>query len=258
MRVRSFLIAGVLALGATAPAMAADWDKIDQVVIERGADRDSTSPQFGGPVERLRFTARESGVQCSAITAVFANGTKARLFTGKIAAGSSKVVDLPGSQRRIDKLNFRCHALTRAGGRLVVEADVGQYRSAWRSGPRWSFWSNVFGSYWDQQVNYWVYVGKQSFTGMHDNEAMFTGWGGKSVTTIGLKPVNDDARCSRAIVTFGNGRTATLPIDGGATMREDRTYSLDLPGQDRDVVKLALRCRAEHMRSVTVNIYMKK
>ena len=258
MRLRTLLIAAVLAAGATAPALAGDWDKIDQVVVTRGTDREASTPQFGGPVERLRFTARESGVVCSAINAVYANGTRSRVFKGTIAQGGSRVVDLPGTQQRIDKLIFKCHALQKGGGRIVVEADIGQYRSAWRSGPRWTFWSPMFGDYWDQRVNYWVYLGKQTFTGMNDREAMFTGWGGRSVTTVGLKPLNDDARCSRAIVTFGNGRTSTLPLDGSSTMREDRTYSLDLPGHDRDIVKLALRCRAEHMRSVTINIYAKK
>lgn len=251
-------VAALLATSAV-PALAADWQRIDTVsVAGRHADRDSVSPDFGGPVEKLRFTARESGVECRSINAVFANGSKAQLFTGMINQGQSRVVDLPGRQRNIARLNLNCRAMERGGARIVIQADLGQYRQVWMRSPNWNrIWANVFGD-WDQNVNYWVYLGRQNFAGRNDVETQFAAWGGRSVNSIGLKPINDDARCTRVIATFGNGQTRALDISRWDYLREDRLYRIDLPGGDRNITRLTLKCRAEHGRNVVINVYANK
>jgi hypothetical protein len=251
-------VASALLAGVATPALAADWQRIETVDVTRAQDRDSTSPDFGGPVERLRFTARDSAVQCRHITAVFNNGRRQEVFAGRIAQGQSRVVDLPGDQRRIQRLNFNCRAADRDGGRIVVQADIGQYRSVWMRSPSWQrTWRNIFGD-WDANINYWVYLGRQTFTGRNDVETQFAQWGGRSVNSVGLKPINDDARCSRAVVTFANGTTRDLNISRFDTLREDRMYRLDLPGGERNVTRLTLKCRAEHGRTVAINVYASK
>jgi hypothetical protein len=254
---RSIAAAAVLSVGTAGSALAADWQRIDTVNVNRGVDRDSSTPDFGGPVERLRFTARDANVQCRSISAVFANGQKRELFTGRIAQGQSRTVDVPGEQRRIAKLNFVCRANDN-DGRIVVQADIGQYRSVWMRSPNWNrVWANVFGA-WDTNVNYWVYIGRQEFTGRRDVERQFAQWGGRSINAIGLKPVNDGARCTRVVATFANGQSRPLDVSRWDTMREDRMYRIDLPGGDRNVKSLALQCRAEHGRSVSIAIYGNK
>jgi hypothetical protein len=258
MKFGTLAIVSVLMAGAATPALAADWQRIETVNVTRAQDRDSTSPDFGGPVERLRFTARESTIQCRNISAVFANGNRQELFSGRIAQGQSKTVDLPGAQRRISRLNFNCHAADRDGGRIVVQADIGQYRSVWMRSPNWSrMWRNIFGDI-DANVNYWVYLGRQTFTGRNDVETQFAQWGGRSVNAIGLKPINDDARCTRAVATFANGETRNLNVSRWTTLSEDRMYRIDLPGGDRNVTRLTLKCRAEHGRTVAINVYANK
>src|SRR5262249_37603708 len=151
---------------------------------------------------------------CRRVTAQFGNGSTATLFHGRIARGSSRVLDLPGAQRTITKLNFRCHGVG-TSARIVIEANIGQYRNAWMRSRHWSYWAPLFGANWDQAVNYWVYLGKQTFTGRNDVSATFAGWGGRSVNSVGLRPVNDDARCQVALATFANGHTSQLNINGG-------------------------------------------
>jgi len=255
MKLRTLALAAVLAAGSAAPALAANWDRIDSVNVSHGADRDSVSPDFGGPVEALRFTARESGMQCKAITAVFGNGERSQIFSGRIARGTSRAVDLPGARRNIAKLNFRCHALDKSGGRIVIEANAGQYRSQWLKSPNWArLWAAIV----DANVNYWVYLGRENFAGRDDVETTFAGWGGRSMNAVGLRPVNDDARCSHVIATFANGTSRELDVNRGDLLYEGRTYRVDLPGTERNVTRLVLKCRAEHGRSVAINIYANK
>ena len=97
----------------------------------------------------------------------------------------------------------------------------------------------------------WTSVGRESFEGRGDREATFPGFGGRNVDTIGLRPVNDDARCNRITATFGNGRTREL---GGRTLREDRITQIDLPGRDRDITRIEMRCRAASGRRVVVEV----
>jgi hypothetical protein len=258
MKLGTLAIASVLMAGVATPTLAADWQRIETVNVSRGQDRDSTSPDFGGPVQALRFTARDSAIQCRHITAVFNNGNRHEVFSGRIAQGQSRAVDLPGDRRRIARLNFNCRAADRDGGRLVVQADIGEYRSVWMRSPNWSrIWANVFGD-WDANINYWVYLGRQTFTGRNDVETTFAQWGGRSVNSIGLKPTNDDARCRRAVVTFANGQTRDLNVSRWDRLQEDRMYRIDLPGGDRNVRRLSLQCRAEHGRTVGINIYANK
>ena len=123
MQLRTLLIASVLAVGATTPTLAADWDRIQSINFSTGPDRASVSADFGGRVEALRLTARESPMFCSRVTATFGNGNSRNIFSGRIAEGYSKTIDLPGGQRTIKRLTFHCHAAERGGGRLVLSAE---------------------------------------------------------------------------------------------------------------------------------------
>jgi hypothetical protein len=97
----------------------------------------------------------------------------------------------------------------------------------------------------------WTSVGRESFEGRGDREASFPGFGGRNIDTIGLRPVNDDARCNRITATFANGQTREL---GGRTLREDRITQVDLPGRDRNVTRIEMRCRAVSGRRVVVEV----
>ena len=63
---------------------------------------------------------------------------------------------------------------------------------------------------------------------------------------IALRPVNDDARCSRVTATFANGSTRELDIDDRDILQEDRVFELDLPCTGRDVMRIDMACHAEN------------
>jgi len=254
-----FVLAAALAAGIATPAYA-DWDHVASIQVDYNVDRDSASPDFGGAVERLRFTAHGSDIQCAYIRATFANGRTADLFSGRLAQNATRAVDLPGDQHSIRRITTRCHAFQRSGSRIELDADIGQYRDAWRRSPNWNqLWSRMFN--WsnqpsvDQMVNYWVPVTTLHFAGRGDQDGSATGWSGKSITAIGLRP-SKDARCGRVTALFGNGQRIDL---GARTLSAGATARFDLPGSnDRNLSHLNLACHAIDGSRVDIGVYGRK
>ncbi|HEX2593374.1 MAG TPA: hypothetical protein VHL34_17865, partial [Rhizomicrobium sp.] len=133
-----------IAAGISAPAWAA-WDKITNLDVGYHADRDVASPNFGGPVERLQFTARGTDIQCKYVRARFDNGTTADLFSGRLRQNSAQSVDLPGTRRNIRALVTNCHGFQKGGSSIDVYADIGSYRDTWMKSPDWArVWARIF------------------------------------------------------------------------------------------------------------------
>lgn len=259
MRKSHILALAALTSAVTTPALA-DWDKVASISVSYGTDSDSRSPDFGGPVERLQFTARGSDIQCQFIRATFANGRTTDLFSGRLPQGNSRVVDLPGAQQNVKQINTKCRAFQRSGSTIDIAADIGQYRDTWRRSPNWSqVWARMFN--WtdqravDQSVNYWVPITTLHFSGRGDKDGSAAGWGGKSIGAIGLKP-SRDTRCSRITVFFGNGRRADL---GAHTLAAGDTARFNLPGDnDRNVEHLSVACHALNGYNVDMTVYGRK
>lgn len=103
----------------------------------------------------------------------------------------------------------------------------------------------------------WTTIGRENFEGRHDFESAYAGWRGRNVDRIALRPVDSDARCTRVSATFGNGRTRDLDIDRGDVLERGRLKVIDLPGDERDVRKVDLNCRAVGDRDVTIEVLTK-
>jgi hypothetical protein len=251
-------LAAVLLAGVSFPALA-DWDRIGTYDIGFGPDRESHSPDFGGPVERLRFTARGGDIGCGYIRATFGNGNTMNLYSGELREGADRAIDLPGDKREVSRISFNCHAFSRGGARLEMAADIGSYRSRWMQNPNWErTWSRFMNwsrdTYREATGGNWQFMGSVQFRGRHDEQSSFTGWRGRNVFAIGLKPVHGDAVCRRVQVTFGHGDTRTFAANNGEPMREGRVYGIDMPGDLRNVRRLDLDCHAIGEYVVTVNI----
>jgi len=106
--------------------------------------------------------------------------------------------------------------------------------------------------------NYWVSLGTERFQGGNDRETAFGGWAGRSVDRIGLRAVNRYARCTRVRAEFGNGVTRDLDASGLGRMVPGRVYRIDLPGGDRHIVQLHLKCRSLGSYAVSVEIFARK
>lgn len=257
---KTVLLASALSCALAAPAMA-DWARIGGVDVSHGRDRDVTYTRFGGGVDKLRFDTHESDVTCRSVRATFRNGTSREVFSGRLRAGRSQVVDLPGDRRHVEKLDFNCRASARRGATIVISADVTSFRDEWRRSPNWnSVWARVFN--WDPAMgwndNDWVSVGTETFEGRNDRERMVAGWSGRRIDRIALKALNGDARCSRIAVRFGNGNRSDLKVDAGMRMVQGRGYTFDLPGDARNVRSVALHCTPVDRRSVRIEVMARK
>lgn len=243
----------LLASGAT-PALAA-WDNIGSVSISHHDDRDVRNFDLGGPVDRLSLRAENSNIDCNAVNATFGNGRTRQVFSGRLYRNRATNVDLPGDNRDIRRLTFRCRADNWRGGNIRIAADIGSHRGEWQRNPDFNrVWGRVFN--WGSAVaNNWKYAGQVSFEGRHDRESAFTGWRGRNVDSIALKPLDADARCSRVSAVFGNGRARDLDVDSADRMRRGMFYKVDLPGDRRNLRSLNLLCRATDARRVTIQIF---
>jgi hypothetical protein len=250
---QALLSAAILA-GIATPALA-EWNEIGTVRVSPGRDRDSRSFDLGGPVERLQLRADGSDINCRSVDARFGNGQTRSVFSGPLRDGMPVNVDLPGRERNITSLSFNCGAQNRRGGDIVVVADVGSHRGEWRRNPRWqSNWSKAF-NWGSDMVNDWKPLSTVSFEGRNDRENSFAGWRGQNIEAVALKPLDADARCSRVTARFGNGQDQVLNVNNGNFMRRGQFYKLDLPGRARDLVSLAMRCRATDAARVKIQIF---
>ncbi|HEX3486952.1 MAG TPA: hypothetical protein VHT51_18000 [Micropepsaceae bacterium] len=254
-------LAAVLLSGIALPALA-DWDHIGSVDFSYRNTNDTQYGNFGGPVEALALRAQNSDVTCRDVTATFGDGDRAEIFHGFLPRGRNVAVDLPGRSHLIRRLDFNCHSMDRNGASVEIAADVGRYRAEWRRSPDWDrTWSRMF--HWndnDRQVtgqldtSGWITLGRERFEGSLDHGKTFGGWWGRNVTSIALRPTDDDARCRNVTVTFANGDRSNLRLGSGDILRENRITMLDLPGNRRDVQRVDMDCHAEHGNMVTMEI----
>lgn len=253
----------VMALAMAAPANA-EWVRLGSVHVEHNRNRDTTYSQFAGPVENLTFTARGSDMWCRDITARYTNGERERVYSGKLYKDQSVDTDVQGRERRILRLTMSCSASSQHGGEIHIGANVGRFRQAW---DKTKFWATRFTrdaedrlgmsdnrDGWGHDRNGWVTIGRENFRGRHDSETTSAGWRGRSVDRIALRPVDNDARCMRVSATFSNGRTRDLDVDRRDVMERGRLTVIDLPGDERNLRSVDLRCRAVGDRDVTIEI----
>jgi hypothetical protein len=270
-------LAAFALVGIAAPAHAGPWYNVGTVDFDRGGDHERQYNNFGGPIERLSFTASGNDVKCRVVTATFSNGRSRDVFQGGIRQGSTVTVDLPGRQREVRRLDFRCRSDGHRVARIAIGADIGQYSDVWRRNPSWAYLFRPgnpgplppgtgspvpppgHGYPPPGQLDGWVRLGVNSFEGRSDHEAAaYTGWRGNNVDRIGVRAMDGDAQCRRIYATFGNGKTRELDVGNRGYLRQGELRVLDLPGGQRDVVRLTMICRPAGDRRVTIESYGRK
>jgi hypothetical protein len=240
---------------ASATTALAQTVNIGTVNIDRRDGRDVHTFDLGGPIESLRLRARGSDSDCRSIRARFGNGRTRTVFQGRLRENRSTNIDLPGNQRNITQLTFNCSPQGRRGGEIRIAADVGRYRDQWQRGPNFDrVWSKIF-NWGSNTINNWRLVGSERFEGRNDTEQRFVGQRGHHIDSIALKPLDADARCSRVTARFENGHSQNLALHNGDLLRRGRLEQLDLPGNNRNLQSLSLRCRATDARQVTIQIF---
>ena len=148
MKRSTMILAAALTAATAVPAFAA-WDRIGSVDFTRRDTRDVQYGNFGGPVEALALQARGADMHCDSVSATFGNGRTREVFSGELPEGRNITLDLPGGERRVERLEFACEPIDRGRGSVDVSVDVvaeiGRYQDEWRSSPDWEeTWSRIF------------------------------------------------------------------------------------------------------------------
>jgi hypothetical protein len=232
-----------------------DRDMRDQGMRGPGAmDRDVKTFTLGGPVERLQLRAERSDVNCRSVNASFANGQRRNIFTGILREGRNTDIDLPGQDRSIRAIDFNCGADRGPAATIRIVADIGRYQDEWRRNPNWQRdWARIF-NWGSDQFNNWQMVSSESFEGRDDREQAYTGWRGRHVDAVALKPIGADVRCSNVVAHFDR-RQQRLDVNNGDTLRQGQYYKIDLPGNYRNLESINLRCTPVGARRVEVQIF---
>lgn len=272
---RLLAMAAILFSSVAVPAWAA-WDRIGSVDFSARDNSDTQYGNFGGRVESLSLIARNADVRCRDVTATFGNGQTQQVFRGFLQRGRNVELTLPNG-RLIRRLDFDCRPMDRERATVDIAADVGRYQAEWRQSPDWDrMWSRMFPwandrsgrdryGYNDRfgndryvtgrlDTSGWITLGSEQFNGRYDHEMTFGGWRARDVSSIALRPMNDDARCTNVRATFANGETRDLNIGERNVLRRDQVSTLDLPGERRNVQRIDMTCRAEHGGMVTMQV----
>lgn len=222
---RSLIIAAAISMSAAA-AQADTWKRFGSVRFHDEVDRKVESGRFSGPIDKLRLTARGSGVICRKVVAVFGNNKRREIFSGRIRRNRYRMVDLPGGVRRVERLVLVCRATKRGrdSARILIAARTEQRRADTHRGTRFA-WERLGSVVLDRRLDREVET-VQEFGAM--DRLRFT-------------PRRSGVVCRRIVAVFGNGNRRT--VFSGRIRRNQRRY-VDLPGRRRHINRLVLNCRA--------------
>lgn len=246
---RAFLIGGVC-VAAAAPTQAA-WDRVGSVRIGPNLERNTQEGDFGGTVERVRLEAKGNDVACSSIIARFGNGSERNVWKGTLREGRPVNVDMPGNWRDLRRLDFICRSDGYRGAWVEISADTAGWDHGWHP-PIGPGVPPVQRPGWND--NDWIPLGAARFAG-RDGETTVSGANGRRFERVGLRARGGDAMCRAVVMRFTNGQKISLPVNDGRVMREGRLYAVDLPGARRNILRLALACRAVRADYVSIQVY---
>ena len=281
-RMATALGAAVMVAAFAVPA-AADYVRLGNIEVGYRSDSDTAYARFGGRLEGLRLVAGRSDIFCRSVVVQYDNGERQNVFSGRLDERRPVDVDLRGRARRVNAIHFLCRSDEARGGRIFVEGDAGRYRDEWQRDPEWArLWAPLFGMGAmsgppdrdamrgpmggpmgrqdrggpDRGDRDWVALGRQSFEGRNDSESTFADWNGRHVDRIALRPLETDAQCMSIVATLDGGRKVKLA--DGRTLERGRVTVYDLPGRERDIGKVYLRCRAVNGYRVTIEILARR
>ena len=125
-RFSALVLAALLSSGAAVPAIAA-WDRVGTVDFTLRDTHDAKLGNFKGYAVGL--TAHNSDVMCDSVMATFGNGRTREIFRGELRRGETVMIDLPGNQRSVDRVDFDCRPTEGYRAMVDIATDTGGYRN---------------------------------------------------------------------------------------------------------------------------------
>jgi hypothetical protein len=118
------MLLGLLMLALPAGAMSAqDWELLGRRQVDFKAERDTISVKHKGSFRQLRLVVKGGSIELYDMVVTFGNGEKFRpeLRHRFDENSSSRIIDLPGERRVIQRIDFRYRSTDRTEGKATVE-----------------------------------------------------------------------------------------------------------------------------------------
>ncbi len=231
--------------GRGARDLGPDWNRIGRVAFGPRMEREIKYTDFPGPVSELRLRARDSGIRCRRVVANFRDGSSRTVYAGVIPEGRAEIVAFR-RERFVTSMSFVCQAEKGRQGALVISSKYYDGAPVARRGVPEGRGLRSAG-------RDWVRLGTLRFNRRGEVERTFSRFEGP-VRRLAIQAQDDPARCSAIVVTFANGRSRSLPF-GRGILEEGRLYTVDLPGDQRRVEVITMRCRAVDARDSYIAIF---
>ncbi len=99
------------------------WKLLGAKKVDYGLDRDEIITTFDGPLTALRFKVKRSPINMHKIMIYFRNGDVEEIIVRENlgAGGQSRIIDLPGNKRSVNKVVFLYDTKNLARRKGVVE-----------------------------------------------------------------------------------------------------------------------------------------
>lgn len=252
---RSASVALAMFLWTVLPAAAQDWRDIGDIAILPKGDIFVQRLRLEGPVEQLRFQARNGDAACLNVQAFFRDDARRVIFHGPVLQNAPVTLDFEGGDSSIRLLYFRCSGAAAPAGEvtLSVSANIGRFAAEWSSRSPVSRAARAlhnFGSVWRHD---WRYVGGRRFASRYGESEIPAP--GAPISALALMPVGHDARCRSAEMALADGRTVSLPLSRDIFLDHDRYNRVELPGGARAAETLRLDCRATNGGTVMIQLF---
>lgn len=224
------------------------WTMLGERQVHGKKDKDTIFVgAYEGKFDQLTFVVADSDVDIQKITVHFVSGKKLQLrFKHSFKEGSrTAVIDLPGNNRRIKKIDMKYKNIA-AGGRATVQAWGRDTRPAVAPAPQKpspeppsdiKVRDHRPEKLWDDKG--WTMLGEQEVNGANDMDNIVVKTSAR-YAKLTLVVLDSDLVLDQIEVAFRRGKS--LEIDVGHTFKEGaRTRSIDLPGDRRHITQIVLK-----------------
>lgn len=247
---KSSIFVAALMLAASAPAFAdraapppavdtTGWSLVGEQTVQGKRDRDViTVGKYEGKFDQLQLVVLDSDIDLKDMTVLFANGEKwSPALKHSFREGQrSRVIDLPGSNRTISKIEL-LYANTPGGGRAKVAVYGRDKKVAMptRPDPRPMAPPAAF------DATGWTLLGEQWVDGKRDKDTLKVSKYADKFDQLTLVVTESDLELKDLVVKFGDGAKDRWSPNLKHTFKEgSRSRVIDLPGHDRIIKKIDL------------------
>ena len=221
------------------------WTLLGEQTVQGKRDKDTILVgKYEGKFDQIQLVVLDSDIELKDLTVHFANGEKwsPALKTSFKEGQRSKVIDLPGNNRSINKIEL-LYANTPGGGKAKVAVYGRDKKTAkpatppnGNPGPMPPAPPVVFDS------KGWTLLGEQSVDGRRDKDTIKVSKYAGQFDQLTMVVSDSDLELRDFVVKFGdNDKERWSPSLKHVFKEGQRTRVIDLPGKDRVIRKIELK-----------------